>query len=68
MADNGIHISKLLCYCIHYINNSYVNNIKKIIANFHSLQDIYIAKKLLWELGREFLDAFIERKSSEKMI
>ena len=66
MSGTSIHINEILCYCSFYINNSSINNIKRIVANFYSDEDINIAKKTLWDIAGEQLGNYIERKTSEK--
>ena len=61
-----MHINELLSYASFYINNSTVDNIKTIISNFYSGEDIADAKKLLWEVANDKLGPMIERKSSSK--
>ena len=42
-----MHINELLTYIIHYINNSTINNIKKVIINFYNCEEILLAKKTI---------------------
>ena len=59
-----LHINELLSYSSHYINNSNIQNIKKIIVNFYDNDEVLTAKKLLWELKSDFLGPYNERKST----
>ena len=59
-----LYINELLSYSSHYINNSNIQNIKKIIVNFYDNDEVLTAKKLLWELKSDFLGPYNERKST----
>ena len=65
MSDSR-HIDELLCYATYYINNSCRNNIKRIVCNFYSQEDIIASKKLLWSLSSEFLEPYKERKTTNQ--
>ncbi|KAI3385220.1 hypothetical protein SNEBB_001121 [Seison nebaliae] len=57
-------VNELLTYAIHYVNSSAVENIKKIIINFYSDDEIVQAKKLLWSKCKS-LGKYQERKSTD---
>ena len=58
-------VNELLTYAIHYLNSSTIENIKKVVQQFYSDDDILDAKKLLWESRSEILGQFPERKSTK---
>ena len=58
--------NELLCYLSHYIHNSALNNIKKIIIEFYTEDVILIAKKLLWEIGGDNLGVYVDRRTTER--
>ena len=60
--DNAGIVNELLTYAIHYLSSSVVDNIKKVIQQFYSDDDISEAKKLLWESRTDILGAYPERK------
>ena len=60
------YLNELLAYISHYINNSTVVNIKKIVIDFYSNDEIIIAKQLLWQLCSDDLVNYKERRSTEK--
>ena len=63
-AANGI-INELLTYAIHYMNSSTINNIKKVIQQFYTEEDILEAKKLLWESCADSLGTYPDRKTTK---
>ena len=65
MSDK-IHINELLSYVSYYIHNSSLNNIKKIISDFYTHDEIISSKKILWNLCEPDLGPYIERKSTDK--
>ena len=64
MTDK-IHINELLTYVTHYINNSTVENIKRIIKFFYTDEEISDAKKFLWDVCKDNLPQAKERKSTK---
>ena len=64
MTDK-LHVDELLTYACYYINNSAIENIKKIILNFHNNEEILNSKKLLWNVSGEYLTPYKDRKSTE---
>ena len=68
MEDSAnIHINELLTYGCHYIiNSSCISNIKKIMNIFFSNKEIISAKKLLWTLCSNELEAYTDHKSTDK--
>ena len=65
-TDEKIIINELLTYISYYLNNSNIENIKKITINFYSTEDIISAKKLLWNLCSSDLNPYVERKNSDR--
>ena len=65
MSDK-CHIDELLTYAAYFINNSSISNIKKIINNFYSQEDILNSKKNLWNICEEWLEPFSDRKNTDK--
>ena len=66
MPDSTMHVNELLTYCSFYMNNSTIDNIKKIINLFYSEDDIIDAKKTLWEIAKDDLGVFPVRKDTNK--
>ena len=66
MANENVNINELLSYASFYLNNSNVSNIKKLISNFYDEDDVLTAKKLLWKVGGNNLDAYSERKTTNR--
>ena len=67
MSEKTIYINELLCYIIHHINNSTMENISKVINYFYTCEGIYEAKKQLWTAeGTQSLGGIIERKKTAK--
>ena len=64
--SNEHHLNELLAYSSFYINNSRLNNIKKIICNFYSIDDIIKSKKMLLSLCDSSLESYCERKTTNK--
>ena len=64
--NDKFFINELLAYLCHYVHNSTITNIKNIIVGFYSFEEIVKAKKLLWELGKDHLDAYIERRTTDR--
>ena len=60
------YVNELLAYLCFYIHNSTLGNIRKSIVNFYSYEDIIEAKKLLWEIGKSSLDAYTERRTTDR--
>ena len=58
-------INKLLTYAIHYLSSSTISNIKKVVQQFYTDEDILEAKRLLWEASNDILGAFPERKTTK---
>ena len=63
---NSIYISELLSYATFYMDSSCIDNIKKIIINFYSSEEIAEAKRLLWETCVNDLQPYTERKNTDK--
>ena len=61
-----ININELLTYVCHYIDNSTINNVKKVIEFFYSEDEILVAKQLLWDVASENLEPIVVRKTSNK--
>ena len=61
-----IIINELLSYLSFYLDNSALENIKKIATLFYDQDDINNAKKVLWENRSEILGPYVERKKSDK--
>ena len=59
-------VNELLTYASFYLNNSSIDNIKKIMLNFYSHEEIVDSKKLLWSISGTDLGCYSDRKSSEK--
>ena len=59
-------VNELLTYAIHHIDNSSLDNIKKLMLNFYTSEEILDARKILWEVCGNSLDNFIERKTTDK--
>ena len=59
-------ICELLSFVTHYINNSTIDNIKKIMTNFYSSEEVEQGKKLLWEIENANLGKYQERNSTNK--
>ena len=63
--STGTIINELLTYAIHYISSSTIDNVKKIVNQFYSEDDILDAKKVLWSSSPDTLGAMQERKSTK---
>ena len=50
--------NELLAFLCYYIHNSAFDNIKKVVIDFYSDDDILDAKKLLWEIASDNLEAY----------
>ena len=61
-----IIINELLSYLSFYLDNSALENIKKIATLFYDQDDTNNAKKVLWENRSEILGPYVERKKSDK--
>ena len=61
-----LHINELLTYATFYMNKSCIDHIKKIISSFYTNEEIVEAKKLLWEIKGSELQAYSERKNTDK--
>ena len=60
-------LNELLAYICHFIHNSNADNLKKIITNFYSNDEIINAKRQLWDVGGPTaLGNFPDRKSTSK--
>ena len=59
-------INELLAYANHYINSASVENVKKVILNFFSDDEIITAKRMLFTECSASLGTPTERKSTEK--
>ena len=59
-------INELLSYCIFYMDNSTIANIKKVVISFYTAEEIVAAKKDLWNHCCDKLEAYVERKNSNK--
>ena len=55
-----------MSYFSFYLDNSALENIKKIATLFYDQDDINNAKKVLWENRSEILGPYVERKKSDK--
>ena len=66
MAVSNCVINELLSYSCFYINNSTIDNIKKIVNLFYCEDEIIQAKKVLFDISGEDLGSFLERKSTNK--
>ena len=61
-----LFINELLSYACHFLRNSAVDNIKKIIEGFYTEEEILESKQFLWNVAEDNLEAFIARKSTNK--
>ena len=59
-------IDELLSYVCFYINNSCLDNIKKIVSSFYSQDEILKSKKHLWDVCSKNLSPYTERKTTDK--
>ena len=65
VANDALVVNELLCYVTHYMNSSSPENIKKIVLNFFSADEIIDAKKLIWsETNIPHLKKFQLRKTT----
>ena len=62
MAVSNCVINELLSYSCFYINNSTIDNIKKIVNLFYCEDEIIQAKKVLFDISGEDLGSFLEKK------
>ena len=60
------YVNELLTYLCYYINNSTLGNIRRNIAIFYTCDEIIEAKKLLWNLSKDNLDQYTERRSTDR--
>ena len=58
-------VNELLTYAIHYIHSSAIDNIKKVVQQFYSEDEILEAKRLLWRISADDLGPLPERKSTK---
>ena len=59
-------VNELLTYIKFYINSSAVENIKKVVQNFYSEDEVVQAKRTLWDHScSKWLSKYPERKSSD---
>ena len=66
MNTHPIIVNELLSYLSFYMNNSAIDNIKKIAINFYDSDDIINSKKVLWENRTNILGPYTDRKKSDK--
>ena len=63
---NEFHVNELLAYVSHYIHNSNISNIKKVVLSFYQAEDIVQSKKLLWNICKEYLDKYTDRRNTDR--
>ena len=66
MTDKDFHISEILAYACHYMHNSTLDNIKKVIESFYTEDEVNEGKRLLWDVSKDDLDPFVTRKKTNK--
>ena len=59
-------VDELLTYATYHLNNSTLENIKKLIINFYTAEEILTSKKVLWEAFGNYLETFTDRKTTER--
>lgn len=59
-------VNELLTYACFHLNNSTLDNIKKVMLDFYSHDEIIESKKLLWNISGIKLGSYIDRKTTEK--
>ena len=64
--NNELHVNELLAYVSHYIHNSNISNIKKVVLSFYQAEDIVQSKKLLWNICKEYLDKYTDRRNTDR--
>ena len=65
-TEHNLYINELLTYLSCYLHNSTITNIKKNIVSFYSYEDIIDAKKLLWDIGKDSLGSYTERRTTDR--
>ena len=58
-------INELLSYTLHYLEKSTIENIRKVLSNFYTLDEVKNSKKLLWDVYKDDLTDYQDRKSTE---
>ena len=66
MSDEKLHINELLTYACHFMNNSTLENIKTVIENFYTEEEIVESKTFLWNVADKDLEPYQPRKSTAK--
>ena len=64
MGNTELIVNELLTYMTHYVKNSSMENIRKIVLNFYSEDEVIDAKKVLWNSTSD-IGVYSERKKSE---
>ena len=60
-----IVINELLCYVLHCIHSNANDNVKRIILNFYTREEIISSKRELWAKCSEVLGPFQNRKATD---
>ena len=66
MPSENLFINELLSYACHFMKNSALDNIKKIIDYFYTEEEILESKQFLWSVAENDLEPLVTRKSTNK--
>ena len=58
-------VDELLSYITHFLNNSTIENIRKVVSNFYTIEEVKKSKRLLWDNFKNDLTEYQERKTTE---
>ena len=58
-------LNELLTYATSYRSNNAIENIKKLMLDFYTSDEILTAKKLLWDVYGNFLENFTDRRTTD---
>ena len=61
-----IFVNELLTYISFYMNNSNINNIKKIASNFYTADEVIESIKMLWNISGNDLKKYTERRNTDQ--
>ena len=58
-------INEALCYIQHFVNSSAHDNVKRIIVNFYTIDELIEAKKALWKACGQHLGKYHDRRTTD---
>ena len=59
-------INEVLCYIQHFVNPSAPDNVKRIIVNFYTIDELIEAKKALWNACGQHLGKYHDRRTTDE--